>query len=274
MESIQTAASTVVEKLGRDFWLVRRLRPAYESLLNLVSRRRGIPWVINDVKYRIDPHYRHQLAHFYDPPVAAFLRQRVRAGAVCFDVGANVGVYVLQFAYWSRPNGRVIAFEPNPRARTVLQRHVLLNGFGERVEIVPAAVGEARGEAVLYAAGTDGMSRLGTPNPAIAQQVRPVTVSVTSLDDYCEATGLWPDWLLMDIEGFEIAALAGARRLLNRKSRELEIVMEVHPDAWAAAGTTKRHAETVLADLGRKAIPLTGQRDPLQEHGLVYLAYQ
>src|SRR5205807_2491515 len=79
----------------------------------------------------------------YDAPVAAFLSQQVKPGSLCFDVGANVGVYVLQFAHWSGPTGQVVAFEPNPSACSILQKHVRMNGLVQRVRIVPSAVGEA-----------------------------------------------------------------------------------------------------------------------------------
>lgn len=271
MKSIQSVASRAAEALGRESWLIRRLRPAYEAVLDGLSDQGALPWVINDVECRIDPHYRRHFAPSYEPSVAAFLRERVRAGDICLDVGANAGVYVLQLAHWSRPDGRIMAFEPNPSAREVLQRHVSLNRLESRVEILPQAVGAAPGQALLYAAGTDGMSRLKSPHPALAREVRPIRVPVTTLDDYCASTGLEPDWLLMDIEGYEIAALAGARQLLKRRGRQLGIVVELHPDSWSAAGTGRDEAAATITALGRRVVPLSGQTAPLHEHGLVYL---
>lgn len=274
MNLLQGAARQVARILGRESWLIRRLRPAYESLLDWSSGGRGVPWAINGVTYRVDPHHRHRLGQEYDAAVAAFLQARVKPGAVCFNVGANVGVYVLQFAYWSRPTGRIVAFEPNPSALAVLRRHVAFNRLSNRVEVVPAAVGARAGEATLYAADADGMSRLGAPNVLIADRVTPVTVPVITLDDYCEATGVAPDWLLMDIEGFEIAALAGARRLIRRRGKQLGVIVEMHPTLWDSAHTTRPEAESLLADLVLRAVPLTGQSDPLNEYGLVHLAHQ
>jgi len=277
MSVFQVTASRAARILGRESWVIRRARPAYESFLNLLnwsSGERGILWSINGVACRVDPHHRHQFAQEYEAPVAAFLRSRVKPGAVCLDVGANVGVYVLQFAYWSRPTGRVVAFEPNPSARNILQRHVQLNGLTERVQVIPAAVGGATGKAVLYAAGTDGMSRLGAPNAALADRVTSITVPIVTLDGYCETEGLIPDWLFIDIEGFEIAALAGARELIKSRRKNLGIIVEMHPNVWASADTTRDKAETCLAALGLHTVPLTGQADPLSDHGLVYLAHE
>jgi FkbM family methyltransferase len=224
--------------------------------------------------YRVDPHYRHRLGQNYDAPVAAFLRERVKPGALCIDVGANVGVYVLQFAHWAGPTGKVVAFEPNPGARLVLEKHVRMNGLAERVCIMAAAVGDAGGEDILYAAEADGMSRLGEPNKALLGSVREIKVPVVTLDEYCQAEDLKPDWLFMDIEGFEIAALAGARALIQSRHGELGIIVEMHPNVWDSANTTRARAKSLFEELGLDVISLTGQSDPLDEHGLVNLAYQ
>lgn len=274
MSFFQETVRKTAGLLGRESWLVRNLRPAYESFLGWSNDGRGLRWTINGVSYRIDPHYRHRMGSQYDSPVAAFLRERIRTGAVCVDVGANVGVYVLQLANWSGPNGKVVAFEPNPAAREVLEKHVRMNELSERVTIVPAAVGAENGEAVLYAADVAGMSRLGAANQAIADEVSEITVTVVTLDEYCRSRNLLPDWLFIDIEGFEIAALSGARELIKERGRDMNIVVEMHPDVWSSADTTRPQAEALLAELKLRAVALMGQDDALDEHGLVYLEHQ
>ena len=272
VSTLQRAVGRVAGVVGRESWLIKRMRPAYESLLEWSGRGRGATWTINGVEYRVDPHHRHRLGRDYDAPVAAFLRERVKPGAVCLDVGANVGVYVLQFAHWSAPGGQVIAFEPNPGARAVLEKHILFNDLAGRVTVVPAAVSAGVGSAVLYAAGADGMSRLGEPNSAIAGHAREIVVPTVTLDVYCEGKGLAPDWLFIDIEGFEAAALEGARRLINSRGREMGIVVEMHPNVWHTAGASRAGLEGLLGELRLEAMPLTGQKDSLGEHGLVYLS--
>jgi FkbM family methyltransferase len=274
MSLLQTVARQTSGLIGRESRLIRRMRPAYESLLEWAGRGRGIAWPINGVTYRVDARHRHRLGQHYDAPVAEFLSERVKPGAVCLDVGANVGVYVLQLAHWSIPSGRVVAFEPNPGARVVLQKHVRINELTERVSVVAAAVSEASGEATLYASEADGMSRLGEANKALAGIVREITVPVVTLDDYCAEVGLVPDWLFMDIEGFEIAALSGARSLIQSGRGRLGIIVEMHPDVWASANTSRERAEVLLAGLGLRPVPLTGQSDSLGQHGIVHLAYQ
>jgi hypothetical protein len=75
---------------------------------------------------------------------------------------------------------------------------------------------------------------------------------------------------MVDIEGFEIAAIAGARQLIKEK-RDLLIVVEMHPDVWSSADTTRRSAEELLDELQLTPIPLQGQSNALDDHAIVHL---
>jgi FkbM family methyltransferase len=270
-EFLQRSASKVAADMGHDAILVRWVRPLYDAALGWMASDRGVTWSINGVDYRIDIRHRHLLAHEYESGVAAFLSRLIQPGFVCFDVGANVGAYVLQFCHWAGPSGRVVAFEPNPDTRGVLERHIAMNRFRERVQVVPAAVGACEGEAAFYAAGTDGMSRLQTPNPALASQSRRLTVPILTLDGFVQDSGNVPDLVLVDVEGFEAAVLEGTRNLLEKRRNALHLIVEIHPSLWPAANTDRGRVEALLDELKLEPKSLTGQRDPLGEYGLVYL---
>jgi len=268
---LPNAARAVARVLGHESRLVRAGRPVYEWLLHRLSGGRGLPWSINGVPCRIAPHLRARLPRVYEAGVARFLAARVRPGDLCLDIGANAGAYVLQLAHWSRPDGRVIAFEPSPAAADLLQYHIDLNGLAQRAEVVRAAVGAAPGTAVMHVAGADGRGRLGVENPELAGGTRAVEVPVTTVDAFCRARRLRPRWILMDIEGYEIAALRGARETL-RADPGAQLVVELHPSAWPLSGTSRAEAEAVLAELQVTPVPLTARGDVLATHGIVHLA--
>lgn len=257
--------------VGHDARIVRALRPAYERLLARLAGGRGLSWSINGVPCRIDPGLRDRVPPEYEVGAARFLAAHVRPGDRCLDIGANVGAYVLQLAHWSRPDGRIIAFEPNPAAAELLERHLRFNHLTGRVEVVRSAVGAEAGSALLHAAGADGRGRLDAPNPELAGHTQPVSVPVTTIDDFCAARGVRPNWVLLDIEGLEIAALSGGRRTLTASPRP-GVVVEMHPSAWPLSGTTRAAAEALCRDLGVTAVSLSGQADPYAAHGLVHLA--
>jgi FkbM family methyltransferase len=222
--------------------------------------------LLNGLPIRVDAATRHQFSTDYERPVAAFLHERMQPGSEVWNVGANVGIYVLQAAAWVGAQGRVLAFEPNPSAARVLTENVRLNGFQDRVEIVPWAIGEVSGDASLYASGVNGMSRVGCANPAL-EATAAMRVAVTTLDEVVNLRRQCPSWVIMDIEGWEIGALRSARRLL----RQSRFVIELHPSAWPWSGHSRSDLEALLREYGLDVVPLTGQADPLAEHGLVFL---
>jgi FkbM family methyltransferase len=272
LSSVQRLARAASGAIGRESWLIRQLRPAYEATLQILSGDHGVPWEINGVPFRIDPRYRNQLGKNYEADVAHFLSQRIKPGSICFDVGANVGAYVLQLAHWTGPTGKVIGFEPNPMAVEVLSEHVQFNRFEAIVSIEKSAVGSSSGTTTMYCSAADGMSRPVEQNSLLHSAER-ITVPMTTIDDFCARTGMEPDWILIDIEGFELAALRGAARTIERRQGNLGLVVEIHPALWASAGAARSDVERVLSETGLRAIPLNGQHDPLGEYGLVHLSW-
>lgn len=107
MPILQQVARRTAEMIGRESAVIRNMRPLHESL------HKGMPWPINAVTYRVDPHHRDRFAHEYDPAVAALLKASIRPGAVCFDVGANVASTCCNWR-----TGRVQQFGWSPSSRT------------------------------------------------------------------------------------------------------------------------------------------------------------
>ena len=193
---------------------------------------------------------------------------------MCASMSVPTSVfYALQFSRWSAPSGCVVAFEPNPEAVAVLLRHLGINGLSDRVTVEPLAVGDQNREATLYVAGTDGMTRLGEPDDQIADRTAASAVKETTLDEFSRQSGLLPNWLIVDIEGHEFAALCGGSQLIKSQQGKLGIVVEMHPSVWAASGNSRYSAEALLHELGLHAFPLTGQTDPPGEYGIVHLAF-
>jgi FkbM family methyltransferase len=240
----------------------RRLSPAYSRLLGLLSGGRGYPAEINGSLFRIDPRFRWAVWHRHERTVADYLSARVTAGQCCFDVGANIGLYVLQFARWAAPSGRVVAFEPNPATLEVLRAHVRMNGLEDRVTIVPMAAGAAAGDAQLYDTSPgSGLSRIGGAHPGIEMAVTPVEIPLTTIDDYCRASRAVPDWMLIDVEGYEYEVLLGAADTLRRhRPRVLvELHQPVSSEASRAAGLR------LLDELGLVSVRVPGTEEGRRE---------
>jgi FkbM family methyltransferase len=237
-----------------------------QAVLRVVTLGRGVPRVVNGLPLRVDIVGRHTFTPVYDAGATAYLRDRVREGDEVWNVGANVGVYALQLAHWVGPAGKVVAFEPNPIARAVLARNGRFNGLERRIEIVAAAVGAAPDTVEFFISGTDGMGRAGLPNPRL-RDPRRITVPVIALDALARERRTTPAFVVMDIEGWEIAALQGARMLLATTP----FVMELHPNAWQWSGHRRADLEAIISGERLTLVPLSGQADPLEDYGQVVL---
>ncbi len=241
------------------------LRPVRDIGLTVLTLNRGVPTTVNGVKMRVDARTRPYFLASYDPGVTACLLETVRSGDECWNVGANVGIHVLQLGRLVGPNGRVIAFEPNPEALALLRRNVALNEYTDRVELVQAAIGQHPGTADLFIAGANPMARPNKPNPLLPR-TRSIPVPVTTLDEFIANRPAPPKCVVMDIEGWEIGALLGAGSILRLKPLPL-ILVELHPDAWSWSGHSREQLEDLLRLHGLRAVPLSGQQDVLAQYG-------
>jgi FkbM family methyltransferase len=169
-----------------------------------------------------------------------------------------------------RPGGRIYAFEPTPRTREALTDHLGLNEVADDVTVVPMAVGDRDGAAEFFTYHDSPENTLAAAHSRLPG-ARAVTVQLTTIDGFCEGRSIVPSLIKLDVEGFELHALRGARRTLMR--HRPRVVIEVHPMNWPDAGVDRRTAEELLSELGCRAIPIDGQADPLAELGHVILEY-
>jgi FkbM family methyltransferase len=128
------------------------------------------------------------------------------------DVGAHVGLYTVAAALHGP--GRVLAFEPNPSAREQLGENLALNECAN-VLVVPMAVGDAPGAALLHVPMTPDPSFSSLAGGRFAEG-EPIDVEVTTVDSEVEAAGLAPSVVKIDVEGGELAVVAGMQRTLDR----------------------------------------------------------
>lgn len=136
-----------------------------------------------------------------------------------FDVGANRGQTTARFLT-AFPHATVHSFEPFSESYEALQNS--LRGSARCVAI-NKALAETAGTSTLYL-NADPETNALFPNAAAADSFQPPgaaneigteTVEVTTLDDYCAATGIGMiDLLKIDAQGSELRILTGAKRLL------------------------------------------------------------
>jgi FkbM family methyltransferase len=234
-----------------------RLRAAYHALL---GRGAGISAHLpGGEPVRVLPEYRHMGWNAVE--YAAF-RAATRPGGVVLDVGANVGAYSVLFGRWVGPEGRVYAFEPAVAALTGLRRHLALNGVEGVVRAVHAAVSDRRGWAALAGAGGQGTARLAEEGNLGGETVETVTI-----DDFCAGEGTLPTLIKIDVEGWELEALRGARETVARGGDDLALFVELHPTLWRERGMEAAELRAELDRQRLRAEPLRPVSDPWSLEG-------
>jgi len=85
----------------------------------------------------------------YEKELVTCLLPRLSDYDAVLDIGANVGLHTMFFARHISEDGRVIAFEPSPRAFERLLQHVRLNEL-RNVDAFNCALADHAGVATLY----------------------------------------------------------------------------------------------------------------------------
>src|SRR4051812_19131652 len=69
----------------------------------------------------------------YEEAFHQALKQAIEPGNVVWDIGANVGLYTNHFLDWVGPSGKVVAFEPLPKAFDALRTSIQSQTNKDRV---------------------------------------------------------------------------------------------------------------------------------------------
>jgi FkbM family methyltransferase len=170
------------------------------------------------------------------------LRSALYCGMTVVDVGANIGVYSAFLADLVGPGGIVYAFEPESRNFAFLEKAADRSSC---IHPTKAAVGERSGTLKLYLSKElnvdhhtydSGEGRLATDVP------------VVQLDEFF-SPGRQIDFIKLDIQGFELQALRGARRILSENS-DIKLLFEYWPYGLQRAGTDPAALLQFLEELG------------------------
>lgn len=173
-------------------------RLALKSRLVGTPIEHGVKWLRQFALRVRNPELRE--LSYEDAYLSQILTQTLRPHYNCVDVGAHLGAMLAEFTKLA-PDGKHFAFEPSPT------RAALLAAKFPNATVLPYAVGDRDGE-MPYAedASNPALSRLGDTGQ---------TVRVVALDSVLPAD-YRVDLLKIDVEGFEIAVLRGARNLIRK----------------------------------------------------------
>jgi len=161
----------------------------------------------------------------WEKETSPVILDNIRRSRCFIDIGANCGIYTV-LGCTINPDVRVVAVEPVPRVCAALAHNVTKNNLDPRVTILNVAFGDTNGTVDFHEAEDSTMGSLavggykGQPGDVIQVKCR-------TLDSIVEQLNLAPDFMKIDVEGFEHIVLSGARRTLG--TFHPRIVLEANP---------------------------------------------
>lgn len=249
---IETLGASLSKKMSNSP-LRSWLKSAYHTALNIQTGGKGLKCRLPEgEQVRILPAYRYVSWNLDE--YKAF-KSSLQAGHTALDVGANVGCYSLLFGQWVGSTGKVFAFEPAPETFKALSSHVALNSLDGVMIPVNKAVSDESSSVDFLALNTLGMSRLLVQNErAEASQV--IRVPAVSIDEFCAREKVLPNLIKIDVEGFELSVLRGARETIKACRDRLALFVEMHPTTWREIGLSKEEIIGELDAQKLRAVPL------------------
>lgn len=241
--------------------MVLRIRPSELGMLLkmlLHVKRRTIE--IGGLGFWVDPLSRYgrmlEQEGVYEAALTGIVQKVLSAEDTFVDVGANEGWFTLIAAKRIGPRGRVIAFEPQRRIASVLRKNLHLNGF-DWVTVSNNALGDVAGPTpariTLAPSLNSGFSSIARAHGPVRQWLWPrEDVVVLSLDSALNVYACGRIKLVkVDVEGFELNVLKGARRLISNRLVDNWII-ETHPQPLREMGATTDDVKNLLLAEGYK----------------------
>jgi FkbM family methyltransferase len=205
---------------GADHWLVR-------EMVNRLQYRLPVHVRLGNgmrIKVHANDHVGAEIIRkgYYEPEVVRLFEHFLNPGMTFVDIGAHVGQYTLISSQLVGPTGQVHSFEPDPQTYSWLDFNVRRNKLAN-VTTNQAALSDTPGKLELFLSkiGDVGSNSLRPPNNFSG---RTVEVPCFTIDGYLAERGIKTvDFLKIDVEGAEYAALSGAKALLSGNDRPLLI---------------------------------------------------
>ncbi len=168
-------------------------------------------------KLRIDPVYDDGVEESiyytgtYEKGTLYVIKKILNKGDLFIDVGANIGLMSIYASSLVSDTGRVVAFEPNPATMGILKSNIELNSISN-IETSDYAIGNTEQASKIYERkdlNRGCASLIKTENEAVIYDIHIIPLSQYFITK--ERIGL----IKIDIEGYELAALEGAKEILT-----------------------------------------------------------
>ena len=185
----------------------------------------------------------------FGPRDTQTMKDNVFSGNIVVDLGANIGYFTCLLAKIVGEDGKVFAFEPDPRNLKLLRRNIQENNY-KNVIIADKAVSDVNGSCTLYSSQKKfGANRIFESKKKQTHDFIPIKSETICLDDYFEKQNLLKkiDFIKIDVEGSEFRAFNGMKKILELNNN-LKIFTEIAPSLLEDAGSSGKQVLDFLQE--------------------------
>ena len=161
----------------------------------------------------------------WEKETAPVILENIRRSRCFIDIGANCGIYTV-LGCTINPDVRVVAVEPVPKIYAALAHNVAQNSLDSRVTVLNIALGDSDGTVPFHEADESTMGSLAVGGYG-GQPGKVIQVKCRTLDSLVQELKIEPDFMKIDVEGFEHLVLCGASWVLGKFRPR--IVLEANP---------------------------------------------
>ena len=152
------------------------------------------------------------------------LEKAINPGDTVWDIGANVGFYTKKFLDWSGEDGKVVAFEPFPKAFKELHDEILSHKYFQHVVLRNVALSNKPGEA-FFSSNENNITTGHLVDNDTSQDGLKVLVSTA--DGIIQGGESIPNVVKIDVEGYEEEVLLGGMNTFASSTCR-HILIEMH----------------------------------------------
>lgn len=171
---------------------------------------------INGINYQLDISDTNGHTTYYslEDEGQNILFSSIKEGMTIIDIGANIGAITLQFAKKVSPGGKVFSFEPSPFNFKLASKNISINSF-KNIKLINEGLGNEKATAFLYNVNPNNRGMLRLLSEDNNNSFDKEEVQIDTLDKSMQKFSIpKPDFIKIDVEGFEYKVLQGACKTL------------------------------------------------------------
>ena len=194
------------------------------------------------------------------------IKEELKPGMTVIDCGSNIGFYPLLEANILKNSGSIYAIEPDSRNYNILKKNVELCQYGTTIKPFQMAVSNQNGVSKMFVTEQSNLNKLSSNDDEIFSERHSVDstvdVKTITMDDFCNQESIIPNFVRMDIEGFEVEVFQGMQNLFSDAKSGFMVFLELHPHAYSEERSFARELEK-LFDIGYFAKILISAGEPI-----------